>query len=141
MIRYADAPENVSADDLRGGFFERWPDPPSPETHLRIVNASDEVILAFDGPDVVGFVTAITDGVLCAYVPLLEVLPGYRNRGIWRELMRRMLAKFDDLYMVDLLCDPEARPFYAPLGMSLATGMMLRRRENQAGKGSPGAIY
>ena len=141
MIRYADTLKNVSADDLRGGFFEGWPDPPSPETHLRLLDNSDHVVLALDGSNVVGFVTAISDGVLCAHVPLLEVLPDCRGWGIGRQLMRRMLAKFDDLYMVDLICDPDAKPFYTPLGMSPATGMTVRRYENQSGRDRPGAIY
>lgn len=141
VIFYADTPGNVDPDHLRGGFFEGWPDPPSPETHLRLLLNSDAVVLAFDGAAVVGFVTAVTDGVLCAHVPLLEVLPAYRGRGIGRELLRRMLDKFGGLYMVDLLCDPELRPFYASVGMRPAAGMMLRRYESQSGKRPPGTIY
>lgn len=41
MIRHADTSKDVSADDLRGGFFEGWPNPPSPETHPRILQNSD----------------------------------------------------------------------------------------------------
>ena len=57
---------------------------------------------------VVGFVTAVSDGVLSAYIPLLEVLPEYQDRGIGSELMRRILEQLDDLYMVDVLCDAES---------------------------------
>jgi hypothetical protein len=31
---------------------------------------------------VVGFITAISDGVLTAYVPFLEVLPAHRRQGV-----------------------------------------------------------
>ena len=65
----------------------------------------------------VGFVTAISDGVLSAYVPLLEVLPDYQGRGIGSELICRMLARLNDLYMVDLVCDAELVPFYERLGL------------------------
>ena len=34
-----------------------------------------------DAGRVVGFVTAISDGVLSAYIPLLEVLPEYQGAG------------------------------------------------------------
>jgi hypothetical protein len=44
-----------------------------------------------------------------------------------------MLAKLSRLYMVDLICDPEAQPFYERLGMKKATGMMVRRYERQSG--------
>lgn len=113
-----------------------WPNPPSLETHLRLLQNSDHFVLAVDEEtgNAVGFITAISDGVLSAYIPLLEVLPAYRGKGIGQELIRRMLAKLSGLYMVDLICDPEAQPFYERLGMKKATGMMLRNYENQAGK-------
>ena len=77
------------------------------------------------GP-VIGFVTAVSDGVLCAYIPLLEVLPDWQSRGIGQELVRRMLASLSHLYMVDLCCDPELSPFYTRLGFHPAAGMLQR---------------
>ena len=47
MIRYLYSAEGITADQLPG-FFEGWPNPPSPETHLRLLTKSDEVILAMD---------------------------------------------------------------------------------------------
>lgn len=142
MVRYLDTPDGLRPRHLRGGFFEGWPDPPSPEAHLRLLGGSDAVALALEeSGDVVGFATGITDGVLCAHVPLLEVLPAYRGEGIGGELMRRVLSRFSDLYSVDLLCDPGLQPFYASLGMRPAAGMTLRRYENAAGRKPPGAIY
>ncbi len=75
---------------------------------------------------VVGFVNAISDGVLTAFVPWLEVLPGHRGRGIGSELIRRMLADLGDLYSVDLTCDDELAPFYAARGMLPLRGMGIR---------------
>jgi ribosomal protein S18 acetylase RimI-like enzyme len=135
MISHTDSLARISAGNL-GGFFVGWPNPPSPETHLKLLRNSDHVVLALDEEtgNAVGFITAISDGVLSAYIPLLEVLPAYRGKGIGQELIRRMLAKLSGLYMVDLICDPEAQPLYERLGMKKATGMMLRNYENQIGK-------
>ena len=83
---------------------------------------------------VVGFITAISDHVLSAYIPLLEVLPEYRGRGIGRELVGRMLDRLRGLYMIDLVCDPDLEPFYTSMGMYPATGMMIRNYEHQSGK-------
>ena len=127
--------ENVTPDKLTG-FFVGWPDPPSPETHLRILEQSSHVVLAWeDGSDsrVVGFVTALSDGVLSAYVPLLEVLPSHQGRGIGQELMRRMLEILGGLYMVDLLCDDDLQPFYERVGMKRSRGMMVRNYARQSG--------
>jgi len=111
------------------GFFVGWLHPPSAATHLELLRRSDEVVLAVESEtaQVVGFVTAITDGVLSAFIPLLEVLPAHQGRGIGGELMRRMLDRLRRFYMVDLSCDAQLQPFYECLGMRPAQGMLLRR--------------
>ena len=138
MIWYSETADGIEPDDL-DGFFVGWPNPPSPEAHLRLLRGSAAVVLARDGEPgrdgrVIGFITAITDGVIAAYIPLLEVLPNYQARGIGGELVRRMLAKLADYYMIDLLCDAELQPYYERFGMRRATGMMARNYERQAGR-------
>jgi ribosomal protein S18 acetylase RimI-like enzyme len=134
MIRYADAADGITPEHLIG-FFVGWPNPPSPATHLRLLEGSDAIVLAIDDAsgNVVGFVTAISDGVLAAYVPLLEVLPAYQGHGIGSELVRRLLARLRDLYMIDLLCDPDMQPFYSRLDMKPASGMLIRNHDRQSG--------
>lgn len=75
---------------------------------------------------VVGFVTALTDGVQAVFIPLLEVLPDYRGQGVGSELMRRVLGLLSDLTAVDLTCRPELQPFYARFGMQPSVGAVLR---------------
>jgi GNAT superfamily N-acetyltransferase len=75
---------------------------------------------------VIGLVTALADGALAAFVPFLEVLPEYQGRGIGSELMRRVLARLDGSYSVDLCCDEELVPFYEALGLVRLAGMGLR---------------
>ena len=134
MIMYTDSVEGLTSGQL-AGFFVGWPNPSIPETHLRLLEQSDEIALALDDStgQVVGFITAITDGVLSAYIPLLEVLPAYQGRGIGSELVRRMMAKLERFYMVDLLCDPDMQPFYERLGMRRTTGMLRRKYDRQSG--------
>ena len=129
MVTYADTPEGVTPADLEG-FFAGWPSPPTPERRLDLLRRSDVVSLAFDGSSLVGFVTAISDGVLAAYIPFLEVLPSHQGRGIGTALVRRILAQLDDLYMVDVVCDAPLEPFFERLGfLRLDRGMGLRRRD------------
>jgi len=129
MIEYAESVGGIEAEQLEG-FFVDWPTQPSPERHLELLLGSDHVVLARDGERVVGFVTAISDGVLSAYVPLLEVLPSYQGEGIGSELMRRLLERLEHLYMVDLCCDADLEPFYRRLGLkALERGMGIRNRE------------
>lgn len=134
MIIYTDDLSGMDPEQLHG-FFDDWSDPPTSAIHLRLLRGSDTVVMAKDEASgrVVGFVTAVTDNVLSAYIPLLEVLPAYREQGIGSELVRRILRKLDHLYMVDLLCDAELQPFYERMGMRPATGMMIRNYARQSG--------
>ena len=128
-IEYTSSLDGVAPEHL-SGFFEGWPSPPSPERHLEILEGSYRVVLAREAgsPQVVGFVNAISDGVLYAFVPLLEVLPSHRGRGIGSALVQRLLDELGEFYAVDLMCDPELQPFYERFGMHRATGMIIRRR-------------
>ena len=85
MISYSDSIEGITPDRLNG-FFVGWQVSPSPEKHLKLLANSDHIVLAVDDVTghVVGFVTAISDGVLVAYIPLLEVLPAYQGQGMAR---------------------------------------------------------
>jgi ribosomal protein S18 acetylase RimI-like enzyme len=129
VITYIDSAEAIDADQV-DGFFIGWPTKPTPEQHLDLLRGSYAVELALDGDTVVGFATAISDGVLSAFIPLLEVLPEYGHQGIGTELMRRLLAQLDRFYMVDLCCDAGLEPFYRSLGFSvLDRGMGVRRHD------------
>ena len=135
-VHYTESVAGIEANQLEGGFFVDWPNPPSPETHLRLLQGSSHIVLAIDErtADVVGFITAISDGVLSAYIPLLEVLPEYQRQGIGQELMRRMIATLRSFYMIDLLCEPDLHPFYEQLGMRRAAGMLIRNYDRQNGE-------
>jgi ribosomal protein S18 acetylase RimI-like enzyme len=135
-ITYTSDADGVTLEQLRG-FFEGWPKAPSRETHLRILRGSDEVVLAIDDDSgaVVGFVTAVTDGVLSAYIPLLEVLPAYRGRGIARELVARLLEALRGYYMIDLVCDEALTGFYERLGFRRMSAMAIRDYDAQSGRG------
>lgn len=103
---YKNSVDGISTDMLKG-FFVDWPNPPNPQVHLKLLENSSKVIIAMDDKtnQVIAFITAISDGVLSAYISFLEVLPAYKNIGIGKELVNRMLKELDDIYMIDLCCD------------------------------------
>jgi ribosomal protein S18 acetylase RimI-like enzyme len=133
MITYTDSLDGITADHLRGGFFAEWSRPLTPELHLRTLHGCDGVVLALDDStgSVVGYVTMLSDGVLSAFIPNLEVLAAYQGQGIGTELMRRMLEKLSRIPNIDLLCDPGVQAFYARLGMMPLSGMAIRKRDIQ----------
>jgi ribosomal protein S18 acetylase RimI-like enzyme len=130
VIEYVTTLDDVRPEHL-DGFFVGWPTPPSQERHLALLRGSACVVLARDGESgrIVGFVNAVGDGVLSAFIPLLEVLPEYQDRGIGTELVRRLLGELESLYMVDLCCDEELVPFYERFGLVRWVGMGRRNRE------------
>jgi GNAT superfamily N-acetyltransferase len=133
-IKYCTDLDTTTADDL-DGFFVGWPKHPDSATHLQMLDNAYAVALAVDTDTdrVVGFANAISDGVLSAYIPLLEVLPDWQGRGIGTRLIEVLCEQLGDLYMVDLVCDAELEAFYTPLGFQALTGMARRNYENQTG--------
>lgn len=139
MIRYTDSIAQITSGSLRG-FFVGWPNPPSPEMHLRLIANSTEAMMAIDDEtgNVVGFITALTDNVLSAYISFLEVLPEYQDHGIGQELMRLMIEKLCGLYVIDTVCDSDTKDFYAKFGMKPSDAMVFRRHEHWSGEQASG---
>jgi GNAT superfamily N-acetyltransferase len=126
-VRYTDSLAGITAEML-AGFFEGWRQPPSPDKLLRILRGSSHVILAIDDDArrVVGLINALGDGGNSAFIPLLEVLPAYRRKGVGGELVRRMLQTLRDYPCIDLTCDPQLQSFYQRHGMTPSVGMVVR---------------
>ncbi len=127
MISYTDNLASVREDMLHG-FFAGWPRRPSAGQHLAVLRGSYRSVVAIDdaGDRVVGFVNMLSDGVLTAFIPWLEVLPGYQGQGIGGDLTRRILNGTDRFYPVDLVCDAPLVPCYERFGMHGASSALLR---------------
>jgi ribosomal protein S18 acetylase RimI-like enzyme len=128
-ISYTDDMSGLTAERL-AGFFVDWPTAPSPDQHLAVLRGSYRAIVALDAETerIAGFVTMISDGVLTAFIPWLEVLPAYQDRGIGSELVRRILEGAERFYSVDLLCDVPLQEYYKRFGMQPLTGMTVHHR-------------
>ena len=128
--------DEIREDMLDGGFFAGWPNAPDTPAHLKLLCGSYRAYVAIDtvSHKVVGFINAISDGVLSAYIPLLEVLPQYQGYGIGSKLVELMLAALADLYMIDIVCDKNVQPFYAKMGAVNWTASIFRNYSAQSGK-------
>jgi ribosomal protein S18 acetylase RimI-like enzyme len=135
-MRYTSSLKGISQEMLAGGFFVGWPNPPSPEMHYKLLKGSYKFVLVIDekSNQVIGFINAISDGVLAAYIPLLEVLPEYQNQGIGQKLVQTLLEELKEIYMIDLMCDEELQPYYEKIGMFKASGMISRNYKFQSGR-------
>ena len=90
MVSYTYSTEGIAPAQL-SGFFVGWPDAPTPETHLQILQGSSRVVLALDSDsaNLVGFVTAISENVTC-FVDICREFrterPGLKRNALVREL-------------------------------------------------------
>jgi len=125
-IDYIDDISKIKSGQLRG-FFVGWRSPLTQERHFELLRGSSFFIVAIDCDDVIGFITALSDGVNSSFIPLLEVLPEYQKRGIGSELLRRMLLKLDSIANIDLTCDLEMQPFYERFNMIKSNCMVIRK--------------
>ena len=127
MIEYTDSIDKITPDNLEG-FFLGWKRLHSPAEHLELLKSSAHIVLAIDTDEdrVVGFITALTDGIQSAFIPLLEVLPEYQKQGIGSALVSKMSEKLKGIPAIDLMCDPEIQKFYTRFGMIPSTGMVIR---------------
>jgi len=128
MIRYLTDIQTISPEQLNG-FFVGWKEPLTTDQHYQSLKNSEHRVVAFDEEEnrIVGFVSALTDRVNFAFIPLLEVLPDYRGRGIGKELLNRMMKILEPYQCVDLTCDPSVQAFYEQFGMLKSHGMIIRR--------------
>jgi predicted N-acetyltransferase YhbS len=69
----------------------------------------------------------LTDKVLWAYIPLIEVIPDYRGKGIGKKLVCLMLERLKNMYAIDICCDEDLETFYRQFGFRKVSGMIKRR--------------
>jgi len=128
MIIYCDNNNDISSKQIEG-FFVGWKKPLTAEQHCKLLYGSTHFVVAIDDEtnQVIGYVTALSDGINSSFIPLIEVLPSYQGKGIGTKLMEEILLKLNDISNVDLMCDIELQPFYKRFNMMKSNGMVLRK--------------
>src|SRR5437016_13978095 len=89
-----------------------WSSAHKPELLHKALLASHSLVTAWDGERLIGLGNAISDGYLVVYYPHLLVLPEYQRRGIGREIMRRLMARYPDFHQHVIIADGRAVDFY-----------------------------
>jgi GNAT superfamily N-acetyltransferase len=126
-ISYSSSIDDLDGSDL-SGFLAHWDFEPPAGTLFQILSRSTHVILARDVKSRVlcGYITALSDGVSCAYISALEIRPTYRRNGIGTALLKQMIDRLDVLG-VYLSCAPALAPFYEAAGFKRGVSMSKRK--------------
>jgi GNAT superfamily N-acetyltransferase len=98
----------------------RWSSAEKPRELERALRNSHSLVTAWDGPRLVGLGNAISDGALVVYYPHMLVLPEYQGRGIGREIVRRLMARYAGFHQHILVADGGAIEFYRKCGFERA---------------------
>ena len=127
-VIYTDNLSNININQLQG-FFNNWKNPLSPQNHFKLLKNSSYIILAIDIDQnkVIGFITALSDNITSAFIPLLEVLPEYKNNGIGSILIKKMLDKLKHISNIDLTCNESLKSYYIRFGFQPARAMVIRK--------------
>jgi len=124
MIQY-DMNARIASHEL-DEFFQNWESPPPSEIKGKLSDGSDLIITARENGRLVGFLTAISDGAMHAFVTLVEVLETHQGKGIGNHLMKLAISQFKGYYDIVLITDPDKGAFYKKLGFNEIYGMHLR---------------
>ncbi|KAB2331107.1 GNAT family N-acetyltransferase [Cytobacillus depressus] len=80
------------------------------------------VVSAYDGEQLIGTGRIISDGVINGYLCGLIVHPDYRNKGIGKELVRRLVGKGKNANLyVQLFSEEKNASYYEKLGFEIFT--------------------
>ncbi|MEY4715838.1 GNAT family N-acetyltransferase [Lacticaseibacillus paracasei] len=84
----------------------------------RALTHSLTVLGAYEGKQLVGLIPAVGDGETILFIQDLLVLPEYQRRGIGKQLIEALLARFPEVRQRVLLTDddPKTRSFYKAAG-------------------------
>jgi ribosomal protein S18 acetylase RimI-like enzyme len=84
------------------------------EEYMIALKQSSCVLVAVKGEDTVGFLRAITDGVITTYICELIVLDGLRGHGIGRKLLTHCHSQYPKTRM-ELLASSTSHTYYESL--------------------------
>lgn len=115
-IYYSDTRE-VSLESVLALYRANgWSSAEKPDLLHKALLASHSLFTAWDGGSLVGLGNAISDGYLIVYYPHLLVLPEYQGKGIGRELMRRLIERYEGFHQHMLVADGRAIDFSRKCG-------------------------
>ena len=106
---------------------------PANEEELREVLEAGPAVGAWDGQRLVGFVRALSDGHLAAYIEDVIVHQDYRRGGVGDRLMSRLLTEIKRSANVSLFCERPVARFYERHGFR-ATSYVLMQRSIEEGQ-------
>jgi ribosomal protein S18 acetylase RimI-like enzyme len=105
---------------------------PSVDYLQALVAASQRVIVAVDGTQVIGFARAITDGLSNGYLSMVVVEASCRGQGIGTQLVERIVGDEPQETWVLRAGRDGAQEFFSRMGFTVSAEAMERVRRAAA---------
>ena len=77
---------------------------------------SSTVFTAWDGDKLVGLINALDDGIMTAYIHYLLINPEYQGKGIGKELVDMIKARYEEYLRIVLIAYGKETGFYENCG-------------------------
>jgi len=100
---------------------------PANEEELREVLQAGPAVGAWDGERLVGFVRALSDRHLAAYIEDVMVHQDYRRGGVGDLIMSRLLTEIKHSANVSLFCEQPVASFYERHGFRATSYVLMQR--------------
>jgi GNAT superfamily N-acetyltransferase len=129
MIRYGDG-ELLDVADVVRVFETSGINRPTdaPERIARMFAASNVVLSAWSGKQLVGVCRALTDFSYCCYLSDLAVDKAFQGQGIGTQLVAALRGKLGEEVSIVLLSAPGAMSWYPETGFSALDNAFTIRR-------------
>jgi len=117
-VRYAECDRLAPAEYRRLRAAAGWPDPSLDDAALAETLASSWNVTARDDEGALVGMGRVHDDGLYASIWDMIVLPDYRNQGIGKAILERMLAHCRGRSLISLVATPYGAPMYRAAGFS-----------------------
>lgn len=131
MITYNESKKDLPVDQLYRLFYlagwtgsENSPDPDMLKNSNTPFINSTLVISAWDGECLVGAIRVLSDKAIRSGIYDLVVDPGYRSKGIGKELVKRCIARFPDSEWL-VQTEKHIAGFYEKMGFKIYDDVVL----------------
>jgi N-acetylglutamate synthase-like GNAT family acetyltransferase len=84
---------------------------------------------AWNGDTLIGFSRAVTDGRFRAYIEDVVIQTGWRNHGIGKQLVTKLLEELSHIDIISLFCEDELIPFYERNGFKQSRSQFVMLKE------------
>lgn len=113
--------DKLEADEVVALYLANgWSAAHKPAQLLSALGNSHSLVTARKHGQLLGLANAISDGSLVVYFPHMLVHPEHQRRGIGRQMMSALLARYAGFHQLMLTADGDAVAFYRSMGFTRA---------------------